>query len=266
MVDVDAAHAGSPLVSRLRRAARLSGDEAALIEALHDRPETFLPDTDILREGHASRVVFVLTRGLAMRYRVLPDGGRQILTFVIPGDLCGALALVGRPMDHTIGAVTPVRASPLCVSSLRRLLTLHARIAIALWSLAMQEEAMLRERVVALGRRDASGRVAYLFCELLWRHEAAGLARDGQFALPLTQAELGDALGLTAVHINKVLQAFRRDGLIAMAQGVLAVRDEARLAAVAQLDKCYLHLDEPARPPLSRGAGRNGHRGVDLRP
>ena len=125
------------------------------------------------------------------------------------------------------------------------------RISAALWWSSLQEEAILRERIVALGRRDARGRVAYLVCELLWRHAAMGLASGEAFSLPMTQTELGDTLGLSPVHINRVLKEFRRQGLIATEHKLLHVLDVAGLQEIAGFNKEYLHLDGPS-PEVAR--------------
>jgi hypothetical protein len=106
----------------------------------------------------------------------------------------------------------------------------------------MQEAAMLRERVVTLGRRNARGRVAYLLCELVWRQRAVGISEDHAIRLPLTQLDIADTLGLTAVHVNRVLQAFRREGLITLVQRRLALRNVATLQNLAGLTQDYLHL------------------------
>jgi hypothetical protein len=111
----------------------------------------------------------------------------------------------------------------------------------------MQEEAMLRERIVALGRRSARGRVAYLLCELVWRQRAVGIAEDHAVRLPFTQAELGDMLGLTSVHINRVLQGFRRDELITLDRRRLTLLDIESLQAIAGLTPEYLNLN--STPP-----------------
>ena len=116
------------------------------------------------------------------------------------------------------------------------------RISAALWWSSLQEEAMLRERVVSLGRRDARGRVAYLLCELLWRHAAVGLTDGDVFRLPLTQTELGDTLGLTPVHVNRVLREFRERRLISMQHRMLELLDVNGLQAIAGFNKDYLHL------------------------
>ena len=110
---------------------------------------------------------------------------------------------------------------------------------------------MLRERIVSLGRRDARGRIAYLLCELLWRHAAMGLAEGEMFRLPLTQTELGDALGLTPVHVNRVLKEFREHRLIAMERRLLRVLDPEGLQHIAAFDKAYLHLGG-ASPEVGR--------------
>lgn len=101
---------------------------------------------------------------------------------------------------------------------------------------------MLRERVVSLGRRDARGRIAYLLCELLWRHAAIGLTNGDEFKLPLTQTELGDSLGLTPVHVNRVLKEFRERRLIATAKKMLHLIDVPGLQAIAAFNEDYLHL------------------------
>jgi biotin operon repressor len=106
----------------------------------------------------------------------------------------------------------------------------------------MQEAAILRERIVMLGRRNARARVAYLFCELFWRHRAIGLSEDHSLRLPLTQADIADTLGLTAVHVNRVLQGLRRDGLITLAHRRLTIHHVDRLQSLAQLNQDYLHL------------------------
>jgi CRP-like cAMP-binding protein len=118
----------------------------------------------------------------------------------------------------------------------------HPRIGAALWWSAMQEAAMLRERIVMLGRRNARARVAYFLCELLWRHRAIRLTEDQTLRLPLTQADIADALGLTAVHVNRVLQKLRRDGLITLAHRRLTLHHVDRLQSLAQLNQDYLHL------------------------
>ena len=233
----------SPLARKLSHFAPLSASDQAALDRLTEQEERFPAHADIVTEGMAPRSVFVVTEGVAVRYRLLPDGGRQIMTFLIPGDLCGCHVFLLRTMDHSVGTLTPVRVAPVSRDGLMDAFARRLRISAALWWASMQEEAMLRERIVSLGRRAARGRIAYLLCELLWRHAAVGLADGGRFRLPLTQVELGDTLGLTPVHVNKILKEFRQRGLIATGHKVLDVLDAEGLRAVATLNKDYLHLD-----------------------
>jgi CRP-like cAMP-binding protein len=118
----------------------------------------------------------------------------------------------------------------------------HPRIGAALWWSAMQEDAMLRERIVALGRRGARGRLAYFLCEIVWRQRAIGMAEDHAIRLPFTQTDLADTLGLTSVHINRVLQGFRRDELITLEHRRLTLRNVEKLQAISGLTSRYLQL------------------------
>src|SRR3981081_1513746 len=200
----------SPLVTKLSRFVPLSDEDVPVLNALCVNEERSEAGTDIVLQGDVPRSAFVLTHGMAFRYRLLPDGKRQILTFIIPGDVFGLHAFLLRAMDHSIGTLVPTRLAAISRATVFDLFEHHPRIGAALWWSALQEEAINRERIVALGRRSARGRVAYLLCELVWRLMAVGLAEDDAIQLPLTQAELADALGLTPVHINRTLQDKRR--------------------------------------------------------
>ena len=236
--------AGS-LARKLSLFVPLSGSDRDVLDALSTGEEHFPADVDITTHGMVPRSVFLVQQGMAMRYRDLQDGGRQIVTFLIPGDLCDPHVFLLKTMDHSIGTITPVRIAALSREGLTRTFATCPRISAALWWSSMQEESMLRERVISLGRRDARGRIAYLLCELFWRHTAMGLARGEVFHLPLTQTELGDALGLTSVHVSRVLRDFREQRLIAMAHRLLRMLDVNGLEEVAGFNKDYLHFDGP---------------------
>ena len=232
----------NPLTRKLSHFAPLSGSDQQVLDTLADRDEHFPADVDIVSEGSVPRSVFLLKEGMAIRYRALPDGGRQIMTFLIPGDLCDMHVFLLKAMDHSIGTLTPVRVAPISRESIMDLIAHRPRVSAALWWSSLQEEAMLRERVVSLGRRDARGRIAYLLCELLWRHAAVGLTNGERFQLPLTQTELGDTLGLTPVHVNRILKEFREHRLIAMERKMINLLDVEALQTIAAFNKEYLHL------------------------
>lgn len=138
------------------------------------KEERFGGGVDIIAEGAAPRSTFVLTKGMACRYRLLPDGRRQILTFLIPGDFYDLHAFLLATVDHSVATIVPTRLAAIERDTVLDIIARNPRIGAALWWSAMQEAAMLRERVVALGRRNAHGRVAYILCELVWRHIAIG--------------------------------------------------------------------------------------------
>jgi CRP-like cAMP-binding protein len=231
---------GGPFATKLSRFIPLSDEDVRFLDALCIDEERFEADADIVRQGDVPRSAFVLTRGMAFRYRLMPDGKRQILTFMIPGDVFGLHAFLLRTMDHSIATLVQTRLATMSRAKVFDLFEHHPRIGAALWWSALQEEAINRERIVALGRRSARGRVAYLLCELVWRQKAVGLAEDHAIRLPLTQLELADTLGL--VHINRILQGFRRDNLIALAQHRLTLLAVERLQKIAGFNQDYLHL------------------------
>ena len=232
----------NPLIRKLSLFAQLSDSDRQTLNALFVPEEQFPADTDIISEGMLPRSVFAVKEGMAVRYRNLPDGGRQIMTFLIPGDLCDAHVFLLREMDHSLGTITPVRIAPISRADVLDLFVRRPRISAARWWSSLQEESMLREGIVSLGRRDARGRVAYLLCELLWRHAAVGFTNGDTFRLPLTQTELADTLGLTPVHVNRVLKELRERGLITINQRMLHLLDVAGLQSVAGFNKDYLHM------------------------
>jgi CRP-like cAMP-binding protein len=227
----------NPLVVKLSQFAPLSDEDVSLLEALCLPEERFRAGTNIVAEGAAPRSAFVITRGMACRYRLMPDGRRQILTILIPGDFFDLHGFLLQVTDHSVAAIGPTRIAAIGREAVIDIIANHPRIGAALWWSAMQEDAMLRERIVALGRRSARGRVAYLLCELVWRQLAIGMAEDHAIHLPFTQTDLADMLGLTAVYTNRVLQGFRQDGLITLERRRLTLLDVERLQAICSLDR-----------------------------
>jgi CRP-like cAMP-binding protein len=243
--------AWNPLVAKLSQFAPLSDRDVGVLETLCSPEERFRAGANIVVEGETPRSAFVLTRGMACRFRLMPDGRRQILTILIPGDFCDLHGFLLKATDHSVAAIGPTRIAAIGREAVIEIIANHPRIGAALWWSAMQENAMLRERIVALGRRSARGRVAYILCELVWRQRSIGMALDHVIRLPFTQTDLADMLGLTSVHTNRILQGMRRDELITLEHRRLTLHDLERMRAISGLSKDHLQLN--STPPESCG-------------
>jgi CRP-like cAMP-binding protein len=210
------------------------------------RSEEFPAHSEIIREGEMPPGVFVVIAGHACRYKILPDGSRQILDFMFPGDKTELYALLLKASDHGIFTLGPTIIAWIDRGRLTAEMFDHPHVTVALWLNALQREAILRERVTGIGRRDAYARVAHLLCEMFERLRLVGETADHNYRLPLTQAELGDALGISEVHANRMLRRLQRERLIVSDQRVLRIPDLDALKAAAAFDARYLHLDGAA--------------------
>jgi CRP-like cAMP-binding protein len=232
------------LVRKLEKFTRLSADDRrALEKAAAASSRTLGPREDILREGDRCSHIRVILNGWAYRYKHLEDGRRQILSFLIPGDTCDLGMLITRRMDHSVGTLTPVLLLEMPADSFPQAADLSSRLGRALWWNWLVGEAITREWVTSLGRRNAVERLAHLFCELLVRLRAVGLTNGDSYELPVTQEQLGDATGISTVHVNRTLQEMRDLHLIALKGRTLAIPDPEALQVVAMFSDFYLHLD-----------------------
>lgn len=182
----------------------------------------------------------VLLDGWAARYKILPNGSRQIVGLLIPGDVCDLQITVLGEMDHSIVALTTARIGYVSRSLIKDLHLKRSNLGTSLWRYTMVGEAILRSWVVNLGQRDAAERIAHLLCEVRDRLKLVGLVRGRRFALPLTQEVMADALGLTSAHVNRVLQRLRARGFIILYNGEVTILDDAGLGALAGFDPAYL--------------------------
>ena len=177
----------------------------------------------------------LVIKGWAARFQTLEDGSRQITDFILPGELCD-LSRMGQGAADIAVALTPLRVALLDRGAMRRAMGEYPKLAEALMQLAFDEEAILRTWVVCLGRREKREHTAHLLCELHERLRRAGLVYDHEFDMPLTQEELADALGMTAVHTNRVLQSLRKDGLISTERHHLRLLQLDRLKKIGEFD------------------------------
>ncbi len=230
------------LISKLERGADLTAEDRTRLEAVVRYPREVGRRQDLIHEGDAPSDVQLVMEGFACRYKVLANGRRQIMAFLIPGDFCDFHVAILGTMDHAIATLTPCTMVSIPRETITDLTMHHPRISRALWWCTLVDEAILREWLVSMGQRPADQQVAHVLCELLVRLQSVGRATETGYDLPLTQQELGDALGLSVVHTNRSLQTLRQEGLIELSAGRLSIRDVARLKEFAGFSPNYLHL------------------------
>ncbi len=238
------APANQALVRKLSNYGQLTDQDWAVLLALPSSVRTYGARFDIVQDDQPPRGTILVLSGVACRVKVLPDGRKQILGLLVPGDFCDLNVMLLERRDHAISTLTATVAALLPEAELRKVMEQSPRIARTFWLAALVQEAIAREWILSLGRRTAYERMAHLFCEFYERLAAVGLAAQGQCDLPLTQADLADALGLSQVHVNRTLQDMREGGLIELKGRRLHIPDFKALSRVALFDAGYLHLEQ----------------------
>lgn len=228
-------------IEKLRGFAPLSDEDIALLAEASSIARTVPPRTDLAREGEPPGPVFVILAGWACRYKILPEGTRQITAFLMPGDFCDMHASVLNVMDHSIATLNTATIAAIPRREFEILVETRPVIMRAFWWTQLVDEAVLRAWIVSMGRRDSLQRVAHLLCELYVCGRNIGMVSGDHFELPLTQIVLGDALGLTPVHVNRVLARLRANGVVERRGGALVIGQIGRLAEIAGFDDNYLH-------------------------
>ncbi|ORE90283.1 regulatory protein, Crp [Aurantimonas sp. 22II-16-19i] len=213
-----------------------------MLEAIGSSGRPVKRKQDLIKEGDSPNNVHLIMEGFACRYKLLPDGRRQIMAYLVPGDFCDLhIAILGR-MDHSIATLEPSVVAFISYDTVMDLTENHPRITRALWWATLVDEAVLREWIVGLGARSADRRIAHLLCELMVRLDSVGLVEDNSFHLPITQAEIGETLGVTIVHANRMLMKLHEMGFITRKRYQMTVRDPQGMMEFAQFKPDYLHL------------------------
>ena len=223
----------------------LSAEEFSALERLHARRKKFVTGRDMVHQGEVNQCAYILASGWVCSYKLLANGSRQIVDFQIPGDFLGLRSVLFRTADHNIEPVTLVEASEVLVSDLLDTFSKTPRLATAVLWAASRDEAMVVEHLVGIGRRDAKERTAHFLLELGARLKLVGLGTALGYSCPLSQYLLADAMGLSAVHVNRVLRELREVGLVTFQQGKVTIHDLDGLVALADFDKSYLDHDGP---------------------
>ncbi|MEH3118613.1 MAG: Crp/Fnr family transcriptional regulator [Methylorubrum populi] len=232
----------NPLILKLRYGADLDAGDRALLAELSRNGRGLDPQQDIVRAGDRATGVHIVLEGYAFRYKLVSDGQRQILGLLLPGDFCDLQSVVLGPSDHYIAALTACTVADIPQARVDALVFSDSRLARALWWATLVDESILREWLASMGQRSADRRIAHLFCELLLRQQLVGAAGERDCPLPLTQPMLADILGITTIHVSRILRDLRVAGLIQLKDRRLHVPDVGRLRAFCDFDPAYLHL------------------------
>lgn len=227
-------------IEKLQSFGRLTREETAALREATSVNSEVAARKDLIREGDRPGPVFVILEGWACRYKILPSGTRQILAYLMPGDSCDLNISLLAQMDHSIQTITDC-----CVATVERpvFVDLMKRDGIAhvLYISQLIDEGTMRAWITSMGRRTSVERVAHLMCELYIRARNVGLTDKPEFDLPLSQSLLADSLGMTSVHLNRVLKTLRASGAMTLTRGNLLITDPDKLVRIAGFDDSYLH-------------------------
>jgi CRP-like cAMP-binding protein len=246
----------NPLIRKLEKLFPLTSEEKDVLQASCSRVIQFNGDQDVVREGDQPSDCNLLLEGTVCRYKILEDGKRQIFSFHIPGDIFDAQSFLLETMDHSVATLTRCTVALIPHKTMRQITEDHPRIGRAIWKDTLVDAAIFREWMASIGRRSAYQRIAHLMCEMVVKLHAVGLADDHhRIDWPMTQNELGDALGLSLVHVNRTLQELRGENLITLKDGTLILHDWDALTRAGQFEPRYLHL-KTDRSDRTDGAGK----------
>jgi len=225
----------------------ISEQEKALLAGAMSVEKHFATGEDIVAEGSRPTYSTLILDGLAARYKVLEDGGRQFTSLQVAGDFVDLHAFLLKTMDHGIIALSPCHVLAADHAKLRIITEKAPHLTRLLWLDTLGDGAIHREWIVAMGRRSKTSHLAHLLCELFVRLQVVKRTNGMTFRLPLSQAELADVLGLSVVHMNRVIGALRNLGAIAWTQHMVTILDWQQLVAIAEFDPTYLSMDREPR-------------------
>lgn len=232
---------GNNFVNKLQRFGGLSDKAAAALIVATATVRRYSSRWDLIREGDRPGPVFVVLDGWACRYKILPNGSRQVLAYLMPGDSCDLHVGLLAEMDHGIQTITPATVATIGRAQMDELIDAHPAIGKAMYMAQLIDEGTMRAWITSMGRRSSVERVAHLMCELYLRARNVGVTTDATFTLPLSQVLLADSLGMTPVHLNRVLKELRLAGAMTLRRGSLMITDPGKLVRIAGFDENYLH-------------------------
>lgn len=237
----------APLIRKLEQFDRISDAERRLLEQAVVRQKAAAKGEDLVREGDRPSESLFLITGFAARYNLVRTGKRQITALHVPGDFVDLHSFLVKRMDHGVMAVTACTVGVVPHEALRVISETQPHLTRLLGVNIAVDAAIHRHWIVTIGRQSALEHAASLLCELFLRLQAVGLTEGHSFKLPLTQAELGDCLGLSTVHVNRVVQELRAEGVIVWRGETVIIEDWPRLLQIAEFDPTFLCLEREPR-------------------
>ena len=230
-----------PMVRKLERRAQLAEQDRDALLALPHHRRHFATGVHLVRDGDRADHCCLLLSGFAYRHKITGEGGRQVLSLHLPGDFVDLQNCLLDVSDHNVQMLTDGEVALIPREAIRDLAIARPAVGVAMWIDTLVDSAIFREWVVNVGRRDARTRVAHILCEFSLRLEEAGLAENHRYELPMTQEQLADAVGLTSVHVNRVLRQLGEEGLISRKKRAVLIEDWPRMREVGDFNERYLH-------------------------
>lgn len=232
----------SPLILRLDRSGVLKPEDHDVLAGLCAKPREVEANTVLIGQGDCPAGVHIVLEGFVYRYKILREGQRQIIGIMAPGDLCDLQSVILGRSDHFITTLTDSTLVTVDQDTVDDLTLSRSRIARALWWSTLVDESILREWLANMGQRSAGRWLAHFLCELLVRLQVVGRAEADSCEVPLTQEQLGDILGISSVHVNRVLKELRDANLLEFRNRRFSVPNLGRLHAFCDFDPSYLHF------------------------
>jgi CRP-like cAMP-binding protein len=236
------AHLAAALITKLTVSNFLDKEDIEALRRLPIHQREFKSREAIVSDGQRPHECCLIGEGFAFRSKTTVEGQRQVLSLHIPGEVPDLQSLHLKVMDHDLTTLTPCTLGFIPHTAVHALNRERPNVAAALWRETLIDAAIFREWLLSLGRRSADARMAHLLLELHRRLDAVGRTQEWEFELPVTQADLGDCLGLSTVHVNRVLQQLRREALIEVQRTNFRLVDPQELEKLAEFDPSYLHL------------------------
>ncbi len=226
-----------------RKIAPLTAAERTRLEGAIIEVRSIGARSILVHKGEALEHSTLLLRGFLSRHTDDRRGHRQLVSVHVPGDLVDLHAFPLKQLDHDIAALTDAEVAIMPHAAIKAITEADPELARKLWFATLLDSAMHRAWIFRLGRLDAPGRVSHFFCETGSRLQAVGLGTLKRFPLPLIQADVADACGLTSVHVSRVLKGLRDTDICTFREGEVIVHKQAALFKRGQFDPSYLYLD-----------------------